>query len=448
MQSSDGPSAWDFTAVIDLVYTPTRPQTNPTRGSPDPSLSDNEADVLRQNPRDHGLGDFTALWDFLHPPAVNGKNAPITPKRQSLDKTYPSPSKPISILKRPSKAITQDSSTASGALSDSTTESDGDASVFDSTVSSKSALSLIPSQVARTAKSQPLLTPPSSCEEDSTLSAYTPKAKKLPTSRYKSAVERKAELISKLSKQFPDFTISPPSIFNAPKQSPAVHIFVDASNISIGLHDSYKIQHNIPVTTHIKRLPLSFHNFSLILERGRPVAKKVLAGSDRFPAINEAEKLGYEVNILSRVHKAKEYTPRQLKFRNALDPGTSPEMGPSPSERWVEQCVDEILHLKMLESLIDSDEPATIVLATGDAAEAEYSGGFLRMVERALQKGWSVELVSFAMNTSFAYKRKEFRAKWGKRFRMINLEDYVEEMLDMTVTDVFGRREKMKEFEI
>lgn len=85
----------------------------------------------------------------------------------------------------------------------------------------------------------------------------------------------------------------------------------------------------------------------------------------------------------------------------------------------------------MLESLVDTDKPATIVLATGDAAEAEYSGGFLRMVERALQKGWSVELVSFAMNTSFAYKRKEFRAKWGAQFRTINLEDYVEEMLDM-----------------
>lgn len=419
--------------MIDLLHAPTRPAS--TNGPSVPTPSD-IPDVSQHNPGEQGLGDFTALWDFLHPSSVNAEslsqNAPITSsKKQSRDKSHLSPSKPISILKRTAKTITQDiTANSSGVISDSTAESDGDLSVFDSAVPSQSALSFVPSQVSRTDKAQ-LLTPPSSCEEDSTLSAYTPKAKR-PTNdtpRYKSAVERKAGLVSKLSKQFPDFTIKPSSVSKASKLS--VHVFVDASNISIGLHDSYKLQHGIPVTTHIKRLPLSFHNFSLILERGRPVAKRVLAGSDRFAAINEAEKLGYEVNILSRVHKAKEYTPRQLKFRNALGPGGSSETGFPPSERWVEQCVDEILHLKMLESLIDTDEPATIVLATGDAAEAEYSGGFLRMVERALQKGWSVEVVSFAMNTSFAYKRKEFRAKWGDRFRMINLEDYVEEMLDM-----------------
>jgi hypothetical protein len=435
MQSSDVPSTWDFTAVIDLLHAPTRPIA--INGPLVPATPSDLEDVSQQNPGDQGLGDFTALWDFLHPSAVTAEsasqNGPITSsKKQSRDKTRLSPSKPISILKRTAKALEQGrTAKSSGVLSDSTAESDGDLSVFDS-VPSKAALSFVPSQVPGTDKAQ-LLTPPSSCEEDSTLSAYTPKAKKSAKdiARSKSAVERKAGLVSKLSKQFPDFTINPPSISNVSKTSSAVHVFVDASNISIGLHDSYKIQHGIPVSTHIKRLPLLFHNFSLILERGRPVAKKVLAGSDRFAAINEAEKLGYEVNILSRVHKAKEYTPRQLKFRNAIGPGGSSETGTSPSERWVEQCVDEILHLKMLESLIDTDEPATIVLATGDAAEAEYSGGFLRMVERALQKGWSVELVSFAMNTSFAYKRKEFRAKWGGRFRMINLEDYVEEMLDM-----------------
>ncbi|EEA23818.1 hypothetical protein TMatcc_006891 [Talaromyces marneffei ATCC 18224] len=435
MQSSDASSTWDFTAVIDLLHTPTRP-TSINESLVPATLSDIRQDVSQHNSGDQGLGDFTALWDFLHPSAItsesSSKNGAVSSsKKQPRDETRLSPSKPISILKRTAKAVTQyGTAHSSDVLSDSTAESDGDLSVFDSAVPSKSALSYVPSQV--TDKEQ-LLTPPSSCEEDSALSSHPPKAKRpaKDSPRYKSAVERKAGLVSKLGKQFPDFTINPPSISNALKKPSAVHVFVDASNISIGLHDSYKIQHGIPVSTHIKRLPLSFHNFSLILERGRPVAKKVLAGSDRFAAINEAEKLGYEVNILSRVHKAKEYTPRQLKFRNALGPGGSSETGTSPSERWVEQCVDEILHLKMLESLIDTDEPATIVLATGDAAEAEYSGGFLRMVERALQKGWNVELVSFAMNTSFAYKRKEFRAKWGERFRMINLEDYVEEMLDM-----------------
>src|SRR5436190_20018373 len=84
----------------------------------------------------------------------------------------------------------------------------------------------------------------------------------------------------------------------------------------IRLHECIKSIRNMPITTRIPRLPLSFHNFSLVLERGRPVSKRVLVGSDRFPAIDEAKQLGYETNILERVHKAKEWTPRGKKFLN------------------------------------------------------------------------------------------------------------------------------------
>jgi hypothetical protein len=100
------------------------------------------------------------------------------------------------------------------------------------------------------------------------------------------------------------------------------------------------------------------------------------------------------------------------------------------NERWVEQGVDEILHLKILESLLDTDEPATIVLATGDAAAAEYSEGFMRMVERALQRGWSVELVSFSQVTSYSYRKKEFRDKWRDSFQLVELDSYVEELFE------------------
>ncbi|OKL60955.1 hypothetical protein UA08_03799 [Talaromyces atroroseus] len=431
MQSSNASSDWNFTAVIDLLHTPTRP-INATSSEHNKEPSRTPQDTLGGQ----CLGDFTRLWDFLHPstmlPELPGGNVSTTKVRDEPSSGLPS--RPLSILKRPTE--TDVSGNSADVLSDSTAvESDGDLSVFDSVVSNNSTLSFIPSQVNHGGKGRvhTVLTPPSSYEEDSTLPSLIPKKIITTTTKhtgrpgYKSAVERKAGLVFKLSKQFPDFSIyTPPPTSKYSKAPSKVHVFVDLSNISIGLHDSYKTQHGIPVSTHIKRLPLSFHNFSLILERGRPVAKRVLAGSDRFAAINEAETLGYEVNILSRVHKAKEWTPRQLKFRNTLVPGGGgSEMG-SSSERWVEQCVDEILHLKMLESLVDTDKPATIVLATGDAAEAEFSGGFLRMVERALQKGWSIELVSFAMNTSFAYKRKEFRAKWGARFRMINLEEIEE----------------------
>jgi hypothetical protein len=200
--------------------------------------------------------------------------------------------------------------------------------------------------------------------------------------------------------------------------------------IMVGFHDSVKVSRNIPIATRIRRLHMSFANFSLIMERDRSAAKRVLVGSDRLPSIEEAGKLGYEVNILDRVHKNKHTTPRASKFRKGLQFASGPETVSNPGNRWVEQGVDEILHLKILESLLDTDEPATIVLATGDAAEAEYSGGFMRMVERALQRGWTVELVSFSQVTSYAYRKKEFREKWGDRFRWIELDDYVEELFD------------------
>lgn len=191
------------------------------------------------------------------------------------------------------------------------------------------------------------------------------------------------------------------------------------------------------ISTRIRRQPLSFHNLSLILERGRPAAKRVLVGSDNFESIQEAKLIGYETNILDRVHKAKELTPRQKKYRTINGNGgalsgqsSGSETGPTHApEKWVEQAVDEILHLKILESVVDAKEPSTIVLATGDAAEAEYSGGFLRMVERALGKGWRVELVSFRRNTSGAYRKREFRARWGQAFKTIELDAFAEELL-------------------
>ena len=226
-----------------------------------------------------------------------------------------------------------------------------------------------------------------------------------------------------------------------------IHIFVDASNILIGFHDALKASMGRPQNRRIRRQPLSFHNLSLVLERGRPAVKRVVVGSDNIESMEEARLLGYETSILDRVHKAKELTPRQKRYHNgqhgnnngntSATTGTSGQSSGSDTntqalrapEKWVEQAVDEILHLKILESVVDAKVPSTIVLATGDAAEAEYSGGFLKMVERALDKGWKVELVSFGRNISSAYKRKEFRGKWGNRFKIVKLDAFVECLL-------------------
>ncbi|PLB50227.1 hypothetical protein P170DRAFT_380715 [Aspergillus steynii IBT 23096] len=435
------------------------------------------------------LGDFSTLWNALGPytttpvkAEVAASGEPPAPKVAAGQQSQRPPR--IEILKRPTqekdvgsvndelprtppKPIPGSGATKAGKSTvrssktkqppqivnpiessspGSSAEADSDVSIFDPCFSGrKGALSLVPPQVGAPPTINPCETPPSSYDErDEDL---TPKGvKNVPSCgsirvqplAYKSSPERRVGLLTKLINSFPEYAETVAQLGRSANSSRTtqasrpIHVFIDMSNIMVGFHDSVKVSRNIPVTTRIRRVPLSFQNFSLILERGRPASKRVLVGSDRFAAIDEGEKLGYEANILDRVQKVKQPTRRQLRFRKnprGAQDGSGSETNDVPPGRWVEQAVDEILHLKILESLLDTDEPATIVLATGDAAEAEFSGGFMRMVERALQRGWNVELVSFSQVTSYAYRKKEFRAKWGDRFKLIALDGYIEELM-------------------
>jgi hypothetical protein len=95
-----------------------------------------------------------------------------------------------------------------------------------------------------------------------------------------------------------------------------------------------------------------------------------------------------------------------------------------------EQGVDELLHLKIMQSIVDHQkQPGTIVLATGDAAEAEFSDGFKKNAERALENGWNVELVAWKKGISSSWRDPQFTHKWGERFRIIELDVYSEELL-------------------
>ncbi|PYH84173.1 hypothetical protein BO82DRAFT_390280 [Aspergillus uvarum CBS 121591] len=480
--SAESNSNWDFTAVINLLRTPTygggsshapyrhrdplpASQSTEVANQDEPTSKSSRQTQLSSGTRSPRLGDFGSLWDYLGDASNLSPDADIEPQAQEPPRTPPKPipSSGISRARKvQAKAIAEtckashnDASTKathdlSSSESNQGADSDGSLSVFDPPLTTKGILSLVPPQVGAASSSvDPYDTPPSSYDE--TVEPLASKVVKCPPNPdplriqpnpYKSATERRIGLLTKLLKNFPDYanvvaqTNRPVTGKKDKNSCLPIHVFVDMSNIMVGYHDTMKLSRHIPVKTRIRRLPLSFQNFSLILERGRPTAKRVLVGSDRFAAIREGEQLGYETNILDRVHKVKHMTARQLKFRKNLrtgshDPGSGSETNEGPEERWVEQGVDEILHLKILESLLDTDEPATIVLATGDAAEAEFSGGFMKMVERALRRGWTVELVSFTPVTSYAYRRKDFRAKWGNQFRIIALDDYLEELLDM-----------------
>ncbi|KAL4934022.1 NYN domain-containing protein [Aspergillus undulatus] len=522
--SSASSSNWDFTAVINLLQSPTYPSQDcstfsnpPNHPNPQPASHTTikhdveKPDIKKQSLKDEHvsspkLGDFGSLWDALG----NARSTPPAStniEHYSRHREFPQPPQPpqwqnpsVTILKRPKASVSsldnpaptlatpasvpvitttginsppyghvnaepsvpaqrrrgRKKSNDETSLSESNAEgeSDNSLSVFDPPLSKpRSIRPMIPPQVgvpeAQAGPLDTIDTPPSSFDEVDGFLA--PSAVKYPPSAgvprlrpldYKTAVDQRVGLLTKLMKDFPDYTELLIEAGRSKKSkkldisSRPIHVFVDMSNIMVGFHDTMKISRNIPVQTRIRRLPMSYQNLSLILERGRPTAKRVLVGSDRIAAINESEQLGYEANILNRVQKVKQLTPRQLKFRKnpkatSDDGGNGSETNDAPEERWVEQGVDEILHLKILESLLDTDEPATIVLATGDAAEAEFSGGFMKMVERALQRGWRVELVSFSQVMSYAYKKKEFRSRWGSQFQMIILDDYVEELFKM-----------------
>jgi hypothetical protein len=68
-----------------------------------------------------------------------------------------------------------------------------------------------------------------------------------------------------------------------------------------------------------------------------------------------------------------------------------------------EQAVDELLHLKLLQTLL-LNEPGIIVLATGDAKASQFNEhGFLSCVREALKRGWSVELWAFKNGESHCF---------------------------------------------
>ena len=278
----------------------------------------------------------------------------------------------------------------------------------------------------------------------------------------RSGEDRHWALLMKLIRGFNEdrrHLIAPMNLTTHNNDPKGIHVFVDASNVFIGFNDQLKRARGIPPWVQIPAPGLSFDALALLIERRRPVAKRVLVGSTpHLPAFDKAKAVGYECNILEKVYKARELTERQIYFKE-LERLTNRKRAKAPAAnnvatinggsgggsgsgsetnapqyapaRMIEQGVDEILHLKILESVVDTEVPGTMVLATGDAAQAEYSEGFMAMAYRALKKGWTVELVSWSKNISAMYTKRDWVQAWGDRFKVVLLDDYAEELLDM-----------------
>ncbi|KAJ4375009.1 hypothetical protein N0V83_002088 [Neocucurbitaria cava] len=297
---------------------------------------------------------------------------------------------------------------------------------------------------------QPPTTPtPMGCPS----SSYTASMGQTPSITIRSQVDRHFHLFNKLLSFFPDdrkWLLSPMQLVNENTAAHGLHVFVDASNIMYGFKDTLR-KHGI-----FHPYNMSFDSLALLMERRRPVAKRVFAGSHReanpqphvTKLVETSRAVGYESIVNEQVLIVREESEKKKFFNDVkkvgwhmaqqmrTGSGSDSETGPAPvpktpsAPKWVEQGVDEILHLKMCQSIIDAEVPSTMVLATGDGAEAEMSDGFLAQCERALRKGWKVELISWRQQTNGGYRNKKFRTKWADSFRIIELDDFLEDLID------------------
>ncbi|KAI9641324.1 hypothetical protein NHQ30_010126 [Ciborinia camelliae] len=257
--------------------------------------------------------------------------------------------------------------------------------------------------------------------------------------------EKRIKIANKLSEQLginKDTLLSTPTTIQPSTDPETIHVFVDFSNIIIGFYEALKVARSIPETMYTKQIPpFSYRSLAFIMERNRPATRRILVGSKIFSSTDspthfaEAQYCGYETNILNRVWKEKESTPKKARGGRGNGYLTSQSSGSEtpyinmPVTSFYEQGVDEILYMKILETLNDFQNPSTIVLASGDGAEAEYSPGFFKNVMRALSKGWKVEIVAWKKGLSHEYQSKSFQQRWKGRFRIILLDDFSEELL-------------------
>ncbi|GJJ73292.1 hypothetical protein EMPS_05650 [Entomortierella parvispora] len=221
-----------------------------------------------------------------------------------------------------------------------------------------------------------------------------------------------------------------------------VFIFVDNSNILFGYYQYYQkmtsaekaVFRHAPTPRQNQskglsrhRLPLfNYDAFFRFLQRQREVERRVLVGSaPLYQELDEALTHVYETIILRRVRKFAQgelgSLPVPCKARDFSEsssmgnPNPSGVPGSKDSESHVvplisttsttrEQGVDEMIHLKMMETIIDYPVPGIMVLASGDGGDSEFGGGgFSAVVKRALERGWQVEIVSWEDQLSCAY---------------------------------------------
>lgn len=158
------------------------------------------------------------------------------------------------------------------------------------------------------------------------------------------------------------------------------HFFFDNSNIWGGANALRKI--NEP-RGHWAGFRIYWRNLFRLMTKGHDVVEAILGGSVP-PQCAELWKYarheGFVTDLLQKVDR---------------EDGSVGEQG-----------VDELLHLKIANCLLDYDpRDHVLVIATGDGRESDFGTGFKAQIERALKRGWKVELWSWKPTLNSCYTR-------------------------------------------
>ncbi|KAG6004332.1 hypothetical protein E4U21_001145 [Claviceps maximensis] len=216
-----------------------------------------------------------------------------------------------------------------------------------------------------------------------------------------------------------------------------IHIFLDMSNINISFQHALRQKYSLGEHSRFFPLPqLNLQFLTEILVRNRRTLT-LNAGCSVLPDrheprfIQELRKLGYRVDLRERRLVAEAKGPMNSLSTKRRSGGSSDRIAALHTvARFMEDLVDETLQTRIAESVMEYFEsPGTLVLATGDAQPAKYSDGFFTYAERALRMGWHVEVVSWNLSLSSRWRKSDLTEKWGHRFRLIRLDDFLDELL-------------------
>ena len=148
-----------------------------------------------------------------------------------------------------------------------------------------------------------------------------------------------------------------------------IHIFFDNSNVWGGAQARMQ---QIEPNGHWAVLQLDYITLSSLIVGSRQIATGIFAASE-----------GSNSNWIYAIAKACRLEP--LVMKRVMD----------ATGKFVEQGVDELLHLRICTALLDYAPPQTLIIVSGDGDPSDFGTSFPDQARRALEHGWDVEVWSW-----------------------------------------------------